>query len=289
MSVLQVAGDSAKLERKGFRSRVRSLLNRGKSAAPSLDAGSEHRLSEGDDSRSQKQSLELELPLTRWPSGAHRETNATLWEKAQELVRENNRKEWSRFTSMFKSTDLPSFDDIIERLKAAIQECEDHKWRIPMLVNGAVFTPRDVLDKVVGYAEAFKEVGSTVASVDPTQSAGLAWNALQFLVNLAVKNQTSRDLVDKHETISNLVFRCSIYVALYVDVEAYDSSDELTGKLRDAILMAYTRILVYLMAALNFIGKGKIRKYSPFSPSIASRICTYCRGQCRHKPDEFVP
>jgi hypothetical protein len=191
-----------------------------------------------------------------------------LWKKAQAVVRADDTKEWFRFESTFESTDLPSFDEIIKRLEDTIQECENHKWRVPIPLSGSVITPRDVLDKIVGYAEAFKAVGSTVASLDPTQSAGLAWNALQFLVTLAVKNQRTRDLVEKHETVSNLVFRCSVYVALYVDVEPVDCTNESVRRLSDAILTAYTRVLRYLMAALNFVGRGKVRMYS-LRPSLA--------------------
>jgi hypothetical protein len=51
--------------------------------------------------------------------------------------------------------------------------------------NGKKIVFRDVIDKMIGWAGAFKDIGSSIAAFDPTQHAGLAWGSVQVLVTVS--------------------------------------------------------------------------------------------------------
>jgi len=256
--------EKQKAERRGFRSHIRAIF-KCRLAAQSTAVETPRVGAVAHPHRPSHQSAKTRSPTSGDASPspsppAPTNQNSELWRKAQAIVRADYPNEWSRFQEEYAGSSESDLETIVEALKRTIQECENNRWTVTVPISGSVLTPRKVLDKIVGYAEAFKDLGSSVAAIDPTQSAGVAWNALQFLVSLAVKNRRIHELVEQHETVSNVVFRCSVYAALHLDAPPANGADETIRKLGDAITTVYVRVLRYLMAALSFLGAGKIRK-----------------------------
>lgn len=128
-----------------------------------------------DASKTNKNVLSTAATQTQPTAVEFHGANDVLWRTAVENVRkEVHWRTWREFEDDLGGREPIQLSQIISRLKRTIQDCEDRKWRVQMPVGSTVVTPRDVLDKIVGYAEAFKDIGGTLASIDPTQSAGLA-------------------------------------------------------------------------------------------------------------------
>lgn len=92
---------------------------------------------------------------------------------------------WNEFSQeLLLNTTFVNIDVILGRFRQAQAQAEVDKWRLPVSRDGKWIVPRDALDKVVEYANTFKQVGATIAAADPTQHAPLAWGLVQFLVTV---------------------------------------------------------------------------------------------------------
>lgn len=68
-------------------------------------------------------------------------------------------------------------------------------WKLNKL-NGDVVIVRDVLEKIVGWIQRFKEAGDTIVQYDPTHAA-LPWAAVRVMLQVSVfEGQVFADVVD---------------------------------------------------------------------------------------------
>jgi hypothetical protein len=191
-------------------------------------------------------------------------TNADIWEAAQCRIQSD--RHWTSFNQRFRGDSELSVDGILEGFSAARELCEAQKWTVKIPIGDVKFKPRDVLTRIIQYAESFKEIGSAVAGLDLTKHAGLAWGALQFLVTLAVKNESVHDLIDNHEVIANIMCRTSIYAEIYLTRSEIQSS----SKISETVCRVYVSVLRYLMSAWHFLEHSKyyhaLSTLAPTSP-----------------------
>jgi hypothetical protein len=179
-------------------------------------------------------------------------TNADIWEAA--LCRVKSDRYWTSFNQRFRGDNELSVDGILEGFSAARELCEAQKWTVEIPFGDIKFKPRNVLTRIIQYAESFKEIGGAVAGLDLTKHAGLAWGALQFLVTLAVKNESVHDLIDNHEVIANIMCRTSIYTEMYLSRSEIQSS----SKISETVCRVYVSVLRYLVSAWHFLEHSKV-------------------------------
>jgi hypothetical protein len=205
-----------------------------------------------------------------------------LWDKAEaELQKE---KDWSAFQAEFRkdpsNSGTLSMENILARFEELKTAKDDEKWAATT-IRGKAIRPRDVFDKIVGYAREFKDLGAALAKPDPTQSASLAWGILQFFVTvrrlpltpivpdinaqpqLAVKNQEIRDLVDNHERVASLMYRSAIYAKLYLDTSAEGAAFKCRPLMEESLSAVYASILKYFMVSWKFLEQNKWRASTP--------------------------
>ncbi|GLA32882.1 hypothetical protein AnigIFM63326_001527 [Aspergillus niger] len=184
--------------------------------------------------------------------------NQLLWYWAQNVLQEE--KDWQDFEAYFRSDEagkgIGTIDEVLSRFRNLQWEIDDEKWVLATIMGKKV-RPRDVVDTIVGYARDFKDIGATIAGADPTQSASLAWGVLQFFVALAVNNKNIRDLVENQEVIARIIYKSSIYVALYLKPSTGAPISQAATALKKSILEVYICVLKYLMNAWKFAKQHK--------------------------------
>jgi hypothetical protein len=103
-----------------------------------------------------------------------------LWLKARNDLKADVRE---KFDKHFKNQDLFSIDQVSECIRGVKADCEKGSWGY-VIKDGKKIVYRDIFDKVITWAVAFKDVGAAVAAFDPTQHAQLAWGAVGVIVTV---------------------------------------------------------------------------------------------------------
>ncbi|KAL1851056.1 hypothetical protein Daus18300_012665 [Diaporthe australafricana] len=128
--------------------------------------------------------------------------------------------------------------------------------------NGDIIIVRDVLEKIVGWVEKFKDTGDTIVQYDPGHAA-LPWAAVRFLLKVAVSEiQIFAALVDDLEYIARMMVRYRAFEGLYLR----GTQSETEKKLEDALTCLYVEILTHLSIAVKFFQQRTLVRLlkSPF-------------------------
>ena len=80
-------------------------------------------------------------------------------------------------------------DKLIAEAHRKRQECEDNRWKI--LIRGREIIFRSVIDKIVDFANKFRDIGTIATSYDPVHSA-LPWAAFVVLLQVRTGSGNSR-------------------------------------------------------------------------------------------------
>jgi hypothetical protein len=111
---------------------------------------------------------------------------SNLWLEARDVVLQSkDASNWKKFQNELKISDAFSIDLVLASLQEKKTIIEDDQWGYVM-ENGRNIVFRDVIDKIIGWAGAFKDIGSSIASFDLTNHAGLAWGSVQVLVTVSL-------------------------------------------------------------------------------------------------------
>lgn len=101
------------------------------------------------------------------------------------VLESKDASDWKDFQNELKIYDTFSVDLVLASLQEKKAIIEDNQWGYVM-ENGRKVVFRDVIDKMIGWAGAFKDIGSSIASFDPTNHAELAWGSVQVLVTVGL-------------------------------------------------------------------------------------------------------
>jgi hypothetical protein len=111
---------------------------------------------------------------------------SNLWLEARDVVLQSkDASDWKRFQNELKISDTFSIDLVLASLQEKKAIIEGDQWGYVM-EKGRKIVFRDVIDKMIGWSGAFKDIGSSIASFDPTNHAGLAWGSVQVLVTVSL-------------------------------------------------------------------------------------------------------
>jgi hypothetical protein len=112
--------------------------------------------------------------------GATETASSVIWRRAQDDLAHDKR--WQEFKRQFTiQSKVLSIQEILAELQALKDLREDEQWAFG---PGRRIKPRALLDKIIEYANNFKDAGAAIAGCDPTQHAGMAWQILQCLVTV---------------------------------------------------------------------------------------------------------
>lgn len=101
------------------------------------------------------------------------------------VLQSKDASNWKEFQNELKISDTFSIDLVLASLQEKKVIIERDQWGYVMQ-NGRKIIFRDLIDKIISWAGAFKDIGSSVASFDPTSHAGFAWGSVQVLVTVSL-------------------------------------------------------------------------------------------------------
>ncbi|KAK1962711.1 hypothetical protein LY78DRAFT_695316 [Colletotrichum sublineola] len=138
-------------------------------------------------------------------------------------------------------------DAVLAEAEAKRTLSAQKRWKLKK-PNGDTIVVRDVLEKIVGWVQRFKETGDTIVQYDPGQAA-LPWAAVRFLLQIAVSEvQLFAALADDLEYIARVMVRYRAFEGLYLR----GSKSEIELSLEDALTRLYAEILTHLSNAIRF-------------------------------------
>lgn len=151
---------------------------------------------------------------------------------------------------------LSATDAVLRTIKEARDRSITEQWSF-ITLGGTQVVYRDVLSKMLDYVDTFSQIGGSLAAIDPTGHAPLAWGAVQFFVRAAINNRDVRDLILDQQAIAHKITRYSIFEQLYLDPSNGQHS---VGHqdLRDSVIELYMRILKYQALAYKYLANGKL-------------------------------
>jgi len=178
----------------------------------------------------------------------------------------------------------PSPAELVKIIENAKQNCEAKQWVIFTNRLGESVKIHDVLGKIVGWVNKFKEIGDVAVQYDPVH-ASLPWAAIRFFlqvsctksfaaydtsltsnIQMAVNDcQTFGDMADGIERVSNVV---ATYAELETRVLLRKSA--LTRQLTIALIKLYKSVLQFLAQALHYYKQRTISTFPPCaSPGVS--------------------
>ncbi|KAL4970636.1 ankyrin repeat-containing domain protein [Aspergillus stella-maris] len=128
------------------------------------------------------------------------------------------------------------------------------KYKTP---KGKTIILRDVLDKIVGWVNRFKEAGDVAMQFDPGHVA-LPWAAIRFLLNLAIGDaQLFGDMLVNLETISRLIYRSKVVENSYLH---QSQKSDVVAALDEALIRLHTEILLVLSRIVEYFKKRTLSR-----------------------------
>lgn len=184
-------------------------------------------------------------------------STTSLWEAAFDELSSEDKQDLE-----FTRTDV-RLQEIVEVVEQKKQDCIKKQWILYTNKAGERVPVRDVLAKVVGWIERFKEMGDTAVQFDPGH-ATIPWAVVKMLLQVAVNDtQTFGTMAESLERISSIIVR-------YTDLETrvLIQTSVLTSQLSTALVKLYGSALRFLAHACRYYGQSTLSE-----PSSAQAQC----------------
>ncbi|MCJ1405107.1 hypothetical protein MMC11_008333 [Xylographa trunciseda] len=173
-------------------------------------------------------------------------------------------------------------EEIIAVVREKLEQCKKKKLKFKKK-DGTEVTISDELDKIAGHINRFKEIVDEVVQYDPGKHIrvktfkrfaeytgghlALPWAMIRILLQVTVNNaQAYGSLISGLECVSRIVVR-------YADIERtyIRGTSTLQSDLASSLLMLYTTALRYLIAADEYFGQGRAKRYlKALAPKVQS-------------------
>ena len=135
-------------------------------------------------------------------------------------------------------------------------KCIKNRWRLKRPGHGGeTIVIRDLFSKIVGWIVRFKEIGDIVVQYDPAHAA-LPWAGVRFLLQIAISDIAKFGfVVEGAEVIARMISRYAIFEDIYLH-----RTSKATQELRDALVLLYTTMLLYLSKAKRFFEQNSAKR-----------------------------
>lgn len=121
--------------------------------------------------------------------------------------------------------------------------------------NGQRVIVKDLLAKVAKWIDHFKQVVDVAVQYDPGHAA-LPWAGVRFLLEIAISDSKSRELILEHATsLAEIICRYAVFEDLLLR-----SPSAAVSEMKRALLTLYTRILIYLAKAKAYFHDNSLRE-----------------------------
>jgi len=147
------------------------------------------------------------------------------------------------------------------------EDCVKKQWVLYTNKDGEKVKVRDMLTKVAGWLDKFKEVGDVAVQFDASQ-ASLPWAAVRALLQMTVNDvQTFGGMVESLEAISSIITR---YTEL--ETRVLIRTSQLTNQLSRALVKLYGAALRFLAQARRYYAKSTFRRAMKSAVSTAKHV-----------------
>ncbi len=175
-----------------------------------------------------------------------------LWALARQNLTDHDLKNFDEAFAISSVTN--DYKCLIKELSGQINRYQSSQWRHKRK-DGSEIVIRNVMDKVLVWVDTLKGIGTSVTGLDPTGHAAQVWAGLQLVVTAAVRNIATRELVFDVESIAKSIKQCTIFESLYNLNDLEPLTDAKQG-LKDAQVQLYHRVILYLVAAIEYVHQG---------------------------------
>ncbi|KAF8418413.1 hypothetical protein EV426DRAFT_577591 [Tirmania nivea] len=150
--------------------------------------------------------------------------------------------------------------EILTKLMAAAhlkrQECVDKRWKV--VIRGREIMLRAVIEKMVDFAQRFRDVG-TIAVSYSSVCAALPWAAFVVLLQFAVADkELLGHILSGLETTARLLADGVFYETLYLTEGKGFASSQSLARLEGSLTDIYCSILSYLLKIISITEKSTI-------------------------------
>ncbi|KAH7160965.1 ankyrin repeat-containing domain protein [Dactylonectria macrodidyma] len=168
-----------------------------------------------------------------------------MWENALALIHDEDLK--SQLKKAVKTQKRNILNAVLETTHDRQQECVRKRWKFTHTDGNEVFV-RDLMQKIAGWAQQYKQSGNLIVQTDLTNAA-FPWAAIQFLLRAETGDaQEFGARSYQLELIARLVTKCHVF-----------SSRKLDEITHPALFEALEKALTYLYAEiLTQLGRMKI-------------------------------
>ncbi|PVI02012.1 hypothetical protein DM02DRAFT_316596 [Periconia macrospinosa] len=175
----------------------------------------------------------------------------SLWKKAFDALDTN----LQATLSVCNKPKLNILHQVLLQVENARQTCIRKQWRVKA-PGGKTIILRDVVEKMAGWINRFKEVGTVAVQYDPLHGA-LPWAAFVFLLNVTLGDvQLFASLVTDLESIAFVLYRCGFYEKLYIN-----TSTTTVDPLKESLVHLYAEILTHLSMSIKYFHKNTGSEY----------------------------
>ena len=144
------------------------------------------------------------------------------------------------------------YDIVSAALKVAKTKHDEsvrRRWRMPRRGKQDIIV-RDVMEKIIGWIDRFKDVGDNAVQYDPGHAA-LPWAAVRFVLQSVVNyTEVEREILEGIELVTRLL-------AGFREVEKLYLGPGALVELEDALVGAYVTILESLAEAVRYLSESK--------------------------------
>ncbi|KAH6689768.1 hypothetical protein F5X68DRAFT_260368 [Plectosphaerella plurivora] len=173
--------------------------------------------------------------------------NSDKWAVAHERLSAEDQKCFD-VTAMSDRSPQDVLSDVLAAANKKKDECMKKRWKVT--VKGRTIILRDVLEKITVWVSKFKDIGSSIASLDPI-AAGLPWAAVCFILQAGVNDvEVFGFVLQSVESISNILASAAILEILYLSHTHQELA--VSEKLTDGIVALYAAVLQFLAEILRY-------------------------------------
>ncbi|KAM0699270.1 hypothetical protein Q7P36_001317 [Cladosporium allicinum] len=170
-----------------------------------------------------------------------------------ELLEPNQRETIIGYCQQNSSNAARSIDEALVAAKKEEEFCKNNKLEIT--IGTHTIRLRDKADTIIDLICKFKDLGTTVASLDPVH-AGLPWAGVCSLLQIVTSQKEQKDAL-----MNGMIMALSAQKTadLYADLHSTQSSGPSADELRRRLIKLYATILGFLAEALRLWKSGSSR------------------------------
>lgn len=148
------------------------------------------------------------------------------------------------------SSNVSVIDSLLSEVNLRKGELEEKRWKHKF--GDKTFVLHDQLIKIAKAVQAFKDLGGTLAGLDPIH-AGLPWAGICFLMQLTIGD------ADQYDAMVSAAEEVSVLISRYKHVEYIcqrRQDVEFRHEFEDLLVKLYKRILQFQVSAASYYGRN---------------------------------